>query len=350
MEELVKQCPWCLEEFTTKYADQKYCNKSHKTYMSQYNNGKRKPPLIWNTKKIEIPKEGIPKAIKKLEKELADLLKSFEKKKVAYLKTHISKVRYKPDMFAKQFFIDLINTRLAIFNINEQIFDLENEQNRLTKNVFTVNEIANIKRSSKDKILYQFDKTFFGGKEQDEYLDSYYRQPLMGLGTLPKPFFASLITDMEGVVDEMFFQYSLFQYSLWVANGLLIFRQSKIVFVISKDFKKEFIDAVLAKEIKDSNFLIMLEDSSESMLNRLLKHQPEFVFFKLSQKLDLRFFNNLKEILPKTSVFHITDYKVSEKLEKHSNLIIINSFDEEEKFFKKGGVEDLFPDWWNENT
>jgi len=341
MANYIKKCPWCLEEFNTKNSSQITCSNSHKTYMSQWRNGKKEAPLIWKNKPKEIPKELIPKKLKELNKKLVELLAQFQTQTNKYLKLDINQLIDKGGSnFNHKVVVKLIDTRLAILKIKEQIFDLKKQPESSSKAIFNITEFDGLQQK-KEKYYYDFDEPFFfDDDDYDEYLDNYNRRILMTLGKLPKPFFAVFTNDFEeDEMDEML------QYSMWIIQSLLIFRKSKIIYVVSKkEIQNGFIEAIKVKGIKDNKLMIMPEQSKELITKTLLEEQPEFAFFKVAEKLDVRFFKNLRKNLPKTSFFLLTDYRVSKKMEDYAELICIESEDEKE-LFKKGGNYDFCDEW-----
>lgn len=319
-----KKCPWCLEELKTRNAKKIHCKNSHKTYMSQYKNGKRQPPNHWSINQRFTPEEAANK-IKELEQKLEPIKKEFDKK--ADLYSDGSK--------EKNIEETLIKLRHNKFRIEAEIRVLEKQKTVEPKSIFLdIKSISNIKSpNKKPKNYYEFSHGFFDYNEEsfDEegQIDDWDFRVLQFLGSLPRPFIASLCNESDMYVA----------FAMWASKSFIKFYESKAVFFIDDnigEWGKEIIEKFW---FDDENFKLAKVEKTEQ-IERIIKDiQPEFVFIKV-QNINHNFVQRLKIEYSKTSIFLLLKSPAN-SFSKISDLIIqYVDNDNCDYEFVKGGSSD----------
>lgn len=377
-QEYVKKCPWCMEEFNTTTHDQVYCKPTHRTYMSQYKNGKKDAPLVWSKKEKEqkLTPEVINQKIKEFEPNLEILINQLKAKREQFdnlynnyesnnSKVYNGKTQKKSllkignGLFDKEqleqrkkLSESITNSIIKLEDTNKKI-DLELvglglEYKKINLSIFRLKELINdlnhlkIKMTHKgiipafliDKVEESITKYEFGipfwEHEQNFYVENYF---LMPLGTLKQPFLSIFIDRFE--------LWGFYNYFQRIGENLVKEYDTKVLYIIP-EYDNDFLSEIKEKGINLPNYLIYKVENRGQIEKAINDIQPEFLFLLDIKGLDLNYYKNLQKQHPKTSVFVFTTKTISDDILKLSDLVIEEN--EENYDFKKGGIEDFLVD------
>lgn len=342
-----KNCLWCLQEFQTTNPSKKYCTRSHGIYMSEYNNGKREAPEVWELKNetAKLTLENISEEIEKLEPLLESFKAELKDKRAIYedlYQTHETirrkVVGYKgtPDQMLldarekmksnlEESASNYKKVKLNIFRTKEKINSLKRQGIRLKYgDIISANSIEEIEKSI---TRYEFGESFWEGEQSFE-IDNIYLQPL---GTLNKPFLAVFMDCLE--------MWGPYNYLFRVGENLVKDYDCKVLNIIPDDDNTDFFKNLKERGIDNLDNYLILKLENNSQIEKAIKEvKPEFLILWKIKGLDHNYYKSLKKRYPEMSTFIYQENMVKDTIIKLSDLVFEETQDEWR--FRKGGISD----------